>query len=572
MAALGAVRFGLSFARRFGAGRLGIDVEYDMRNDIYDHLHRLDFARHDEMQSGQLVSRANSDVRVVQMLLGFLPFMSGNLLLFILSLTFMVALSPPLTAVALVTVPVLMAMAVRMRTVVYPSSWDAQQRAAELAGVVEEATSGVRVVKGFGQERRELAKLREAGVALFGARMRNARISARRQTAMQLVPALAQVAVFAFGGWLAMEGRISLGTLLAFQTYLLQLIAPVRQLAGMTVMASTARAAAERIFELLDATSEVVERPGARALGPVRGEVVFEGVRFGYLRAEPVVDGFDLRVAPGEVVALVGASGSGKSTASLLLPRFYDVQAGAVRIDGVDVRDVTLDSLRREIGVVFEDSFLFSDTIRANLSYGRPDASDAEVERAARVGPGARLHRRPARRLRHRGRRAGAHPLGGPAPAHRPRPGAAHRPAGAPARRRHLVGRRAHGGGDPRHPAPGDAGRTTILVAHRRSTLHLADRIAVLDGGRVADTGTHDELTARCALYRRLLGGPDDDIDAVADAGIDAVIDDAIDIDIDAVADDDIDAAGPADPAAADDARPVAGVTASAWRPATPRP
>src|SRR5690606_18729061 len=163
----------------------GIDVEYDMRNDIYDHLHRLDFARHDELQSGQLVSRANSDVRVVQMLLGFLPFMSGNVLLFVLSLGFMLRLSPPLTAVALVTVPALLVLALRLRTVVYPSSWDAQQRAAELAAVVEEATSGVRVVKGFGQERRELARLTEAGIRLFGARMRNARISARRQAVMQ---------------------------------------------------------------------------------------------------------------------------------------------------------------------------------------------------------------------------------------------------------------------------------------------------------------------------------------------------------------------------------------------------
>ncbi|HZB71821.1 MAG TPA: ABC transporter ATP-binding protein, partial [Acidimicrobiales bacterium] len=249
MLVLGLARFGLSFARRFGAGRLGIDVEYDMRNDIYDHLHRLDFARHDELQSGQLVSRANSDVRVVQMLLGFLPFMSGNVVLFFLSLVFMFRLSPPLTAVALVTVPTLLVMALQLRKVVYPSSWDAQQRAAELATVVEEATSGVRVVKGFGQERRELDKLSRSAVRLFGARMRNARISARRQAIMQTVPSLAQVAILALGGWLAMEGNITLGTLLAFQTYLLQLVAPVRQVAGMMVMASTARAAAERIFE-----------------------------------------------------------------------------------------------------------------------------------------------------------------------------------------------------------------------------------------------------------------------------------------------------------------------------------
>ena len=226
------------------------------------------------------------------------------------------------------TVPTLMVMALSLRKTVYPSSWDAQQRAAELATVVEEATSGVRVVKGFGQEGRELDKLTESGIRLFGARMRNARISAKRQSVMQTVPALAQVAILAFGGWLAMDGQITLGTLLAFQTYLLQLVAPVRQVAGMLVVASTARAAAERIFELLDSTPDVVEKPDARAVDEVRGEVVFDDVSFGYLRSEPVLDHFSLRVAPGEVVALVGASGSGKSTVSLLLPRFYDAAVG----------------------------------------------------------------------------------------------------------------------------------------------------------------------------------------------------------------------------------------------------
>jgi ATP-binding cassette subfamily B protein len=554
MVGLGLVRFGLSFARRFGAGRLGIDVEYDMRNDIYDHLHRLDFARHDELQSGQLVSRANSDVRVVQMLLGFLPFMSGNLLLFLLSLAFMVSLSPPLTAVALVTVPVLMAMAVRMRTVVYPSSWDAQQRAAELAAVVEEATSGVRVVKGFGQERRELDKLRDAGVRLFGARMRNARISAKRQASMQVVPALAQVAILAFGGWLAMEGRISLGTLLAFQTYLLQLVAPVRQLAGMTVMAQTARAAAERIFELLDSTSDVVERPGARALDLVRGEIVFDDVSFGYLRSEPVLDGFSLRVEPGEVVALVGASGSGKSTVSLLLPRFYDAQAGSVTVDGVDVRDVTLDSLRHNIGVVFEDSFLFSDSIRANLSYGRPDASDADIERAARWAQAHEfIEALPNGYDTEVGER-GLTLSGGQ-------------------RQRIALARALLT--DPQVMLLDDAtssidvhteeeihetlrrvmrGRTTILVAHRRSTLHLADRIVVLDGGQVVDSGTHEELDCRCPLYRRLLGGAEDDLDSVAPEDEDEVV-------VAATA-----PAGEAARAAAEGGTP--GVTPSAWRPA----
>jgi ATP-binding cassette, subfamily B, bacterial len=522
MLVLGLVRFGLSFARRFGAGRLGIDVEYDMRNDIYDHLHRLDFARHDELQSGQLVSRANSDVRVVQMLLGFLPFMSGNVVLFFLSLVFMIKLSPPLTAVALITVPTLLVMALRLRRVVYPSSWDAQQRAAELATVVEEATSGVRVVKGFGQERRELDKLSSSAERLFGARMRNARISAKRQAVMQAVPSLAQVAILALGGWLAMEGDITLGTLLAFQTYLLQLVAPVRQVAGMMVMASTARAAAERIFELLDSTPDVVEKAGARAVEDVRGEVVFDDVSFGYLRSEPVLNGFSLRVAPGEVVALVGASGSGKSTVSLLLPRFYDPQSGRITLDGVDVRDLQLASLRRHLGVVFEESFLFSETIRENLSYGRPDASEADIVRAARWAQADRFIRALPDGYDTVVGERGLTLSGGQ-------------------RQRIALARALLT--DPQVLLLDDAtssidvrteeeihetlrrvmeGRTTILVAHRRSTLNLADRIVVLDGGRVVASGTHDELVERCRLYRRLLGGPEDDLDTLAPGEDDA--------------------------------------------------
>ena len=517
MLVIGLVRFGLSFARRFGAGRLGIDVEFDLRNDIYDHLHRLDFARHDEMQSGQLVSRANSDVRVLQTLLGALPFMSGSVFLFFLSLAFMLRLSPLLTLVALVAVPVLLFMAMRLRTTVYPSSWDAQQRAAEVAVIVEEATSGVRVVKAFGQERRNVGLLRDAAIRLYGARMRNARISASRQASMSVVPALAQVGILALGGWLALKGDITLGTFLAFQTYLVQLISPVRMFAGMLLMAQTARASVERIFELLDATADVQERPDAIAVDRVAGAISFRAVDFGYLKSEPVLDGFTLDIAPGETVALVGASGSGKSTVSLLLPRFYDVHGGSIVVDGVDIRDLTLSSLRAQIGVVFEDTFLFSDTVRANITFGRPDASDEEIERAARW--------------------AQAHEF----------------VLALPDGYDSVVGERGltlSGGQrqrialaralltDPAILLLDDAtssidvqleeeihdvlrevmkGRTTMLVAHRRSTLNLADRIVVMDRGRVVDSGTHIELTERCKLYRELLAGPDDDLDQRSD-------------------------------------------------------
>lgn len=512
---LGAVRFGLSFLRRYGAGRISIDIEFDMRNEIYEHLHRLDFARHDEFQAGQLVSRANTDVRMLQTLFGYLPFMSANVLLFFLSVGIMAQLSLPLTLVALVCVPLLFAMALRMRKIVYPSSWDAQQRAAEVATVVDEAVSGVRVVKGFGQERRELARLTDAAVNLFGARMRNVRISARRQATMQIVPSLSQVLILALGGWLVIQGEITLGTFLAFQTSLLQLVAPVRQVAGMLVMAQTARAAAERIYELLDSTGDVEEKPDAVELADVTGEVVFRDVSFGYLRSEPVLRRFDLHVAPGETVALVGTSGSGKSTVSLLLPRFYDVQAGAITIDGTDIRDVTLQSLRRQIGVVFEESFLFSDSVASNIAYGKPDASLDEIRAAARAARAdGFIEALPLGYDTVVGER-GLTLSGG----QRQRLALARALLTDP---RILLLDDATSSVDVRleeeiHATLRElmAGRTTLLVAHRRSTLHLADRIVLLDGGEVVDAGTHEELVERCKLYRELLAGPGDDLETV---------------------------------------------------------
>ncbi|MBV9040395.1 MAG: ABC transporter ATP-binding protein, partial [Acidimicrobiia bacterium] len=358
----GVIRFGAAYVRRFFGGRVALGVQHDLRTAIYDTLQRLDFARHDELQTGQLVSRASSDVALLQGLLAFLPIISGNLVMLVVSLVIMVILSPILTLVAVAVVPLLFVVALRMRSSVFPASWDAQQEAAEVAGVVDEAVTGVRVVKGFGQEERELGRLTDRADTLFRSRMRLVRIQALFVPTLQALPAFGQVAVLALGGWLALHGQITLGTFLAFSSYLVQLAAPARMFAGLIAVGQQARAGAERIFELLESNPLVTESPDARPLPTVRGQLDFDEVRFGYMRSEPVLDGFTLHVHPGEVVALVGASGSGKSTVSLLLPRFYDVQSGHVQIDGTDVRDVTLDSLRRQIGVVFEESFLFSDS------------------------------------------------------------------------------------------------------------------------------------------------------------------------------------------------------------------
>jgi ATP-binding cassette subfamily B protein len=507
----GVFGFFAAYVRRFVGGRVSLDVQFDLRNAVYERLQRLDFASHDQLQTGQLVSRASSDIGLLQGLLAFLPIMLGNLVFAVMALVVMAYYSLPLTLVALVAVPLMFLVAVRLRSSIFPASWDAQQRSGEVAGVVDEAVTGVRVVKGFGQEDRERARMASVGGDLFRSRARLIRLQARFTPAMQTIPVLAQVAVLAFGGWLVMNGSITLGIFLAFSSYLVQLIAPVRMLATLLAIGQQARAGGERILDILDSNPLVVEKPDAIELPAVEGDVRFEGVTFGYLRKEPVLDGFDLHVKPGETVALVGASGSGKSTVSALLPRFYDVAAGAVTIDGVDVRDVALDSLRSQVGVVFEEAFLFSDTVRANIAYGRPDATNEEVEAAARA--------------------AEAHEF------------IVNLPAGYDT----VVGERGltlSGGQrqrvalaraimtDPRVLILDDAtssidaqteeeihatlrtlmlGRTTILVAHRRSTLRLADRIVVVDNGKVADEGTHDELLARSDLYRMLLAGPGDD-------------------------------------------------------------
>src|SRR4051812_4711823 len=381
----GVFGFVAAYIRRYVGGRVSLDVQYDLRNAVYERLQRLDFASHDAMQTGQLVSRASSDVGLLQGLLMFLPIMLGNFVMLGVALCVMLYLSPPLTLVALLTLPALLVVTLRLRRTIFPASWDAQQRAGEVAGVVDEAVTGVRVVKGFGQEQRELEHLTDVSEDLFRSRMRMIKLQARFTPALQAVPTLAQVGILGFGGWLAINGSISLGTFLAFSSYMVQLVAPVRMFAVLMAVGQQARAGAERIFDLLDANPVVTEKADAPDLPPVRGEVEFDDVTFGYTRDEPVLCGFSLRVAPGETVALVGSSGSGKSTVSLLLPRFYDVRGGAVRIDGTDIRDVTLDSLRREIGVVFEDSFLFSDSVRSNIAYGRPEATDDEVVAAARA-------------------------------------------------------------------------------------------------------------------------------------------------------------------------------------------
>ncbi|MDQ1518183.1 MAG: ATP-binding cassette, subfamily bacterial [Actinomycetota bacterium] len=505
---LGVVRFGAALVRRLYAGRVSYDVEYDLRNAVYQHLAGLDFAAHDRLETGQAMSRAGSDVRMVQMLLAFLPLMIGNLVMLVLSLVVMLILSPALTAIALVVLPALAVASGRMRDRVFPATWVAQQRAADVAGVVDEAVSGVRVVKAFAAEEREVARLEAAARALYGAQLRNVRIQARLVPLIQVLPSFGMAALLLAGGRLVIDGHISLGTFLAFNSYLLQLAAPARMLSGLLSAGQMARAGAVRILELLDTRSAVVEPADAEPVGGVRGEIAFEDVSFDYGDGSaPLLDGFTLRIRAGERVALVGASGSGKSTVASLLPRFYDVDAGRVTLDGTDVRRLRLAELRRSVGIVFEDAFLFSASIADNIAFGAPGASLDQIRAAARAAEAdGFIEALPDGYDTMVGER-GLTLSGG----QRQRVTLARALVTDP---KILVLDDATSAVDPTVEAGIHAtlrrlmaDRTTIVIAHRRSTISLADRIVVVDGGRVLADGTHDELMDRCPRYVELLTG-----------------------------------------------------------------
>ncbi|GAB3419222.1 ABC transporter ATP-binding protein [Flindersiella endophytica] len=519
--AAGTMRFLASLVRRYFIGRVQIGVEYALRTDVFAALQRLDGDQQGRLRTGQVVSRTISDVTAVQRALQ-VGMVTTNLLMFVVSLVVMAVLSPLLTIVALVTLPLLYFAARRGSRVLFPSFWDYSHRTGELAGVIEAAVTGVRVVKGFGQEQREQEKLEAAATELYGAGIRRTRFASRFVPTYNAIPALGQICVLALGGWLALRGEITIGTFLAFATYLASMVGPVVGFVGQLEFLQQAQAALLRIFELVDARPTITDRADARPAPDGSLSIELDHVTFGYDDGHPVLRGVSLRVEPGETLALVGGTGSGKSTVALLLARFHDPQSGVVRIGGQDVRELSLVSLRKRLGMVFEESFLFSDTLGKNIAFGRPDATSEEIIDAARAAEADRFIRNlPDGYYTEIGERGLT--LSG---------GQRQRVALARALLLHppiLVLDDATSAVDAGIEAEIHAtmrqvmhGRTTLLIAHRRSTLHLADRIAVLHHGEVVDVGTHEELLARCARYRLLLSGHDEEIEGESSASVSA--------------------------------------------------
>ena len=498
--------------RRYAAYAISLRAETDLRSQLFAHLQGLHFAYHDRAQTGELMSRANTDLRQIQLFLVFVPVAGANIVMILGVAGVLLTINVKLALLALAPLPLLTLVAVRFSRRMHPQAADLQGRLAGVSGVVEESLSGIRVVKGFGAEAIQDAKLERAAEGVQERALAIARLRSGFNPSMELLPTLGLVIVLLVGGGEVLDGRLTLGELVAFNFYILQLIFPLRLTAFLVAQSSRASASAARVFEVLATAPEIVDRPGARPAAPGPGEVRFEAVRFAYAGGQPVLRGLDLVVPGGTSVALVGETGSGKSTAARLVARFYDVGGGRVAIDGVDLRDLRLADLRRTVGIVFEDTFLFTDTVYANISLADPGAAPERVEAAAHLaGASEFIAELPDGYDTVLGEQ-GFSLSGG----QRQRVAIARAILADP---RILVLDDATSAVDPtKEHQIRDAlrqvmgGRTTIVIAHRAATVALADRVALLDGGVVVAEGTHDELLATSARYRQVLAHAEDGV------------------------------------------------------------
>lgn len=502
---LALLRAVFTFGYRSRLYKFAYAIEFDLRSLMFRHFAAMSHGFYDKVQTGQLVSRANSDIRAVQMLLAFAPFMSMMMMTFALAFAFMLTKHVLLTLVAVSTLPLVYVFGVKLRNQMFPLSWIVQGRLAEVATTVEENVTGVRVVKAFAGEERQIEQLAEQARRLRWSAVKVADSRAKYAPLMENLPRLGMALTLLYGGYLAIDGQVTVGTIITFSSYVLLLQAPFRMLGFFMIMSQRAAASAGRIFEILDTDAEIADRPGAVDLVAPRGQVDFDAVDFDYTEDQPVLRDFDLHIEAGETVAIVGGTGSGKSTIARLLLRFYDVSDGAVRIDGHDVRDLTMTSIRHHVGMVTDEPFLFSASIADNIAYARPGATRDDVVAAAKAANAhgfiSDLDDGYDAIVGERG-----YTLSG---GQRQRVAIARTLLADPVV---LVLDDATSAVDVRVEAEIHEAierlaeeRTTIVIAHRLSTIALADRVALIEGGRVLAFDTHDTLLATEPHYGEVL-------------------------------------------------------------------
>ena len=503
--ALGLVRAGLMVGRRLISGRQALAVEYDIRDELYSHFLRLSFGFYDRSQTGQLMSRATIDLQSVRFFLGYgLIFFAQHVVTVVVVTVVLFILEWRLALVAVAITPLIVYIAARYSRVSHPVLRDVQQKIADVGTVAEESIVGVHVVKSFSQEQRRDERFARAADSVF-----DQTLSANRQRALYVplltfLPSLALAAVLLFAGRMVVAGSMSPGQFVTFFLLLALLVMPLRMIGMWIGQAQRATAAGERVFEVLDEPEEIADLPDAEPLPPGPGHLRFESVDFGYERERPVLRDIDLDIAPGRTVALIGRTGSGKTTLASLVPRFYDATHGRVLLDGHDVRHVQRRSLRSAIGVISQDPFLFSASVRDNIAFGLPDAPHEAVEAASRAAQAHEfIEELPQRYDTVIGER-GITLSGG----QRQRIAIARALLIDP---RILILDDATASVDATTEAKIRAGlrevmrdRTTIIIAHRLSTIALADEIVVLEDGRIAARGTQSDLLEESALFREI--------------------------------------------------------------------
>ena len=496
--------------RRWYAFRESRWIETRLREQIFSHLLKLHVGYHDKMQTGQLMSRASSDLQQLQAFVVMIPITLSNLAMLIAVVALLIVSQPMLAMFALAPLPIVNVMASRFSRQIHPAVLAVQQEQAQLATVVEESVSGVRVIKGFGAEQVQARKLKTEADDIWNVSLVAAKIRSKFLPALDLLPSIGLIAVLGIGGHRVINGQMTVGDLVKFNAYITMLIWPLRNLAMTVALAQRASVALIRVDEVLSTPSLVIDPLSPTSLPtptddrPV-GEVIFDDTVFAYEGASPIINHFSVTIQPGQAIALVGATGSGKSTVVRLLTRFHDVQQGSIRLDGIDVRQLKLSELRTAVGIVFEETFLFHDSVADNIAFSRPDATPEVIERAARLaGAHDFIMELPDGYQTILGERG--YSLSG---GQRQRIAIARAIVSDP---RVLVLDDATSAVDPSKEheireamATVMKGRTTIVIAHRPGTIALADTVILLDEGRAVAVGTHEGLLASNERYRQVL-------------------------------------------------------------------